>query len=261
MTTIRYFVPEDGDLEEHPNIYLMPKPAQSGFSPRLKDVKDSFPMPGTYHFRFKCPLIPGTDREKSAVSVWMDCVDDNQHVGVWRNTIVAKVTRINMNDDADVVDVDQIHRTFDPKMSHSQGNVEQANSHQQPSVHAAPIRPTRTIARLPPSSGEANLLGRFDPPTSAPGDGDLLGAPPTSVSGGGLLDMDGPVYGNGVARAPSHDDFLGMTSTPISSPPQSGSGTTLNPPTPKPILPQSSSQQRQPNVFSNAGPFGGLEWK
>eukprot|EP01083_Nonionella_stella_P056081 147874_1 len=106
MTTIRYFIPEDGDTEDHPNIYLMPKPTQSGFSPRLGDIKDSFPVPGNYHFRFKSPLIPGTDREKGAISVWMDCVDDDQHVGVWRNTIFAKVTRINMDDyddDADFV--------------------------------------------------------------------------------------------------------------------------------------------------------------
>jgi len=110
MTTIRYFIPEDGDTEEHPNIYLMPKPTQSGFSPRLGDIKDSFPVPGNYHFRFKSPLIPGTDREKGAISVWMDCVDDDQHVGVWRNTIFAKVTRINMNDDYDDYDDDDFVR-------------------------------------------------------------------------------------------------------------------------------------------------------
>merc|ERR1740136_261694 len=31
----------------------------------------------------------------------MDCVDENQHVGVWKNSIFAKVTRISMDDDDD----------------------------------------------------------------------------------------------------------------------------------------------------------------
>jgi len=107
MSQIRYYIPEDGDNENHPNVFLLPsstKPSStgessgSGMSPKLGDIRSAFPVPGNYHFRFKCPLVPGTDREKNTISVWMDCYNDNSRVGVWKNTIFAKVTRIHDND-------------------------------------------------------------------------------------------------------------------------------------------------------------------
>jgi len=35
------------------------------------------------------------------MAVWMDCIDDRQPVPTWRNAIVAKVTRISVEDDDD----------------------------------------------------------------------------------------------------------------------------------------------------------------
>ncbi len=227
-------------------------------------------MPGNYHFRFKCPLIPGTDREKGAVSVWMDCVDDDQHVGVWRNTIFAKVTRINMDEEDD----DEFAR---PAPNHGSNGVHHATPASAPAPREVPRatqKPTR--APVPPpqpappaSSGDANLLGGFDAHHVAPAasEGDLLGVAPVPSSGGGLLDMDGPATHHAPSsHSSAHDDFLGMTATPISSPPVSGG----NAPTQVPQIPvQQQNRMNRPsssnnafNTFSNnAGPFGGLEWK
>jgi hypothetical protein len=111
ILVVSYFIPEDGDSEEQPNVFLAPKPRQQGYPPSLGEVKHSFPLPGKYHFRFKSPLVPGTDREKGAMPVWMDCVDDRQPVPAWRGAIVAKITRIAVEDDDEDDDDDEdFHR-------------------------------------------------------------------------------------------------------------------------------------------------------
>lgn len=270
MTTIRYYIPEDGDIEDHPNIFLMSKPAQTGFSPCLRDIKESFPMPGKYHFRFKCPLIPGTDREKGAVSVWMDCVDDDQHVGVWRNTIFAKVTRINMDDDDD--------EDFAP---HSQSNGVSNGHHHAAPVQSAPARrvqqqptgrgPTPPAAAPAPQVPESDILGVFDAQSAAPApsvatdEGNLLGVQDSPVES--LLDMNGPTY-NGNNPSSTHNDFLGMTSTPVSSPPVSGPVPAAPPSYGNPLNngnvippPPAASNNKAFSTFKSNGPFGGLEWK
>lgn len=89
----RYFIPEDGDTEANPNVFLAPKPSRPGYPPTLEQIKASFPLPGRYHFRFKTTLIPGVDK---GPAVWMDCVDDTQPVAVYKNSIIAKVTRISL---------------------------------------------------------------------------------------------------------------------------------------------------------------------
>jgi len=89
----RYFIPEDGDTEANPNVFLAPKPSRPGYPPTLEQIKSSFPLPGRYHFRFKTTLIPGVDK---GPAVWMDCVDDTQPVAVYKNSIIAKVTRISL---------------------------------------------------------------------------------------------------------------------------------------------------------------------
>ena len=88
-----YFIPEDGDTETNPNVFLAPKSSRPGYPPTLEQVKTAFPLPGRYHFRFKTTLIPGVDK---GPVVWMDCIDDSQPVGVFRNSIVAKITRISL---------------------------------------------------------------------------------------------------------------------------------------------------------------------
>lgn len=49
-TYVQYFVPIDGDVEDHPNVFLVRKPQRSI---TLADIEGSFPLPGTYVFRAK----------------------------------------------------------------------------------------------------------------------------------------------------------------------------------------------------------------
>ena len=52
-TYVQYFVPGDGDSEEHPNVCLV---RRAPGALRLEDVAAAFPLPGTYFFRAKQPL-------------------------------------------------------------------------------------------------------------------------------------------------------------------------------------------------------------
>jgi hypothetical protein len=248
----------------------MSKPVQSGFSPRLKDIKDSFPMPGKYHFRFKAPLIPGTDREKGAVSVWMDCVGDSQHVGVWRNTIFAKVTRINMDDDDED---DEFHApaAAAPVSAHAQRRAQQGAAPPQRTTQQPPQQQQRPAQVRVPAD---NLLGVFDehPSSSSSSEGNLLDVPAAAQlqrGEGSLLDMNGPTYNSGSsANNSSHDDFMGMTSQPVqatSTPPVSAPVPAAAPAPASYGNPLAGGGARsgapQNNAFSKSGPFGGLEWK
>mmetsp|Transcript_18607 Transcript_18607/g.26200 ORF Transcript_18607/g.26200 Transcript_18607/m.26200 type:complete len:320 (-) Transcript_18607:109-1068(-) len=234
---IRYFIPEDGDSEEYPNVFLTTK-SQTGFSPKLREVKKAFPLPGRYHFRFKAPLIPGTDREKNAIPVWMDCVDDNQNVGVWRNAIFAKVSRIGIDDDESYVQTaNNIPASAATRPRSANNAPQRASAPPQSAV------PTRSNPPPPPNTSNS-LLGAFDeappqataaaatPPvttttTTTTTESDLLGVGTAPVStatpihpSGSLLDMDGPTTttissssSNNMSHS-AHDDFLGMTASP-----------------------------------------------
>lgn len=273
MATIKYFVPEDGDTEEHPNIFMLPRSTQSGSSPRLGDVMANFPMPGRYHFRFKSPLIPGTDREKGAVAVWMDCVDENQNVGVWKNSIFAKVTRISMDDaNDDEEDYDDEHEYE----KYNQTVPGHADQHRR-SLNQEPIV-------KPPAPEVDKVLDIFDDPTPTPTQGintlpetihgsmNLLDHPSlTAVTSNGngegsLLNLDSTTY----SKNDSASDFLGMTATAAPVPRAKADPTpTLVQPNPQTYMAQ---PHRQPHIQNNNGntfqsyppqngPFGGLEWK
>ncbi|KAL7489492.1 hypothetical protein ACHAW6_015116, partial [Cyclotella cf. meneghiniana] len=220
MSTIRYFLPEDGDSEDTPNVFLAPKPNRPGYPPLLGQIKDSFPLPGIYHFRFKSALIPGSDRDKNAVAVWMDCVDDSEPVPTWQSSVVAKVTRVsaaNVDDEyhEDFARVDSNVSTGGYSSSRSSiSKQEYANNHSS-------------------RNSSDSLLGAFDdPPAPAPpapaasisapsGTGNLLdvdhhpAAPP--ASGGSLLDMDhletsaGGYHSSGANTPTPHDELLNMT--------------------------------------------------
>lgn len=205
MSTIRYFLPEDGDTEQHPNVFLAPKPRHTNQPPLLGDIKSSFPLKGNYHFRFKSSLIPGgeTFGKGNDMAVWMDCVDNTKPVPYWRNSIIAKVTRIQM-------DVEEYHYE-EPQQTYSNGV-----HHNQAHVAPPPSVSTPNPQPVPPPDTE-NLLNVFDHPTpvAAP-------TPPsnlfdmdhpsthTSSSTGSLLDMDAPPTAHPVTSNP-HSDLLGMS--------------------------------------------------
>lgn len=253
-----YFIPEDGDDEMNPNVFLAPKPRHPGTPPSLGGVKDAFPLPGTYHFRFKSPLYPGGDRDKGAMAVWMDLINDADLIPTWKNAVVAKVTRISMEEEDD--DDDDF-----------------------PAPVAAPA-PAPTNPRAPPShqssmasQSSSDHLDIFDgpaPATSAPAPaatGNLFDTPaPAPASGGSLLDMHHSYGGQAQpAAAAVHADFLGMTA-PAPAAPQAQPG---YPAAGAPNMyqgqqqrnPQQQQQQNAFNSFSNnqQSAFGGLgtPWK
>jgi len=219
---ISYFIPEDGDIETQPNVFLAPKPRQQGYPVTLGQVKQAFPLPGRYHFRFKSPVVPGTDREKGALAVWMDCTDDRQPVLTWKSQIVAKVTRIGIEEDDDDDD-DEDFRRPSPQAQQQQSAPPPQQRQPPQQQHSTPPPPA------PAKQPSFDLFDAAAPAPSAPaagggGTGDLLGGgghnnhhPPAAPNSGSLLDMDFPQQQSSSAH---HADFLGMTSGP--SPPVSG---------------------------------------
>lgn len=207
----RYFLPEDGDVEATPNVFLGPAPARPGYPPLLGQVRGGFPLPGCYHFRFKTALVPGSDHDKNAMAVWMDCVDDQAPVPVWRGAIIAKVNRLSLDDEEPVEEIAAL----------GEGGLSAPAT----SPSASPeMDPTHSVR------SSDSLLGAFDLEPSPSGvssvhssSGNLLDVDhptPAPASGGSLLDLDhhhvGP-HGSG-ANTPTadHHDLLNM-SAPVPS--------------------------------------------
>jgi hypothetical protein len=218
----RYFLPADGDDEDTPNVFLAPKPSRPGYPPLLGQIKGSFPLSGSYHFRFKTPIVPGTDREKNAVAVWMDCVDDSAPVPMWQNSIIAKVTRISLDDDGDELVGNDYSR---PGVARAESNVSAT------SIHSAQPRAGESFNNTSNHSSDS-LLGAFDEPLvpAAPASSaassvhssmenllDVDHHVPAPASGGSLLDMDHlgspSVATSSGANTPTsdHHELLNMT--------------------------------------------------
>jgi hypothetical protein len=50
ISYVQYFIPTDGDSEDHPNVFVVRRPPR-GLT--LGDVEAAFPLPGKYLFRAK----------------------------------------------------------------------------------------------------------------------------------------------------------------------------------------------------------------
>lgn len=275
---------------------MAPKPAQPGFSPKLGEIRQAFPLPGRYHFRFKAALVPGSDRDKDCIPVWMDCVDDNHHVSVWRGGIFAKVTRISLDQDAFV---DERSSISSNEGSSGYKNVEMPSQ----SVHSSVSTATPGFSQHGTSTPVVTetLLDVFDAPSvssssvpSVPSANtdplSLFGGIPTvsaavpanGATEGSLLDMDAPLYPSSSSSSAqrnystsAHVDFLGMTvtatpSNDVNAPrpnstvlPMTNQPPITMPPAIQSKLPPSRSGSTNAfNTFSQkSGPFGDLEWK
>lgn len=78
---VKYFIPEDGDEQGHPNVFRI------GLSqPTVADIKSAFPVPGRFHLRFL--------KEIGSQTVWFDINDDSVLVPMHRGSIFIKVSRI-----------------------------------------------------------------------------------------------------------------------------------------------------------------------
>lgn len=261
----------------------------------MAEIKNAFPLPGKYHFRFKSALVPGGDREKNSVAVWMDCVDDRLPIPIWRNSIVAKVTRLSADDDDDDDDDDEDDQHFAHMTPASAAAAPMARSTQQahppPTRHHAPdfdifgggaaTNATSSTHSAPPSmpNSASNSMHNFLDASSH----QSIHQSPAS-----LLDMPAPTSNNpgssSLAGTAAANDFLGMMShapnTPAPNtfgqqPQQTPTATSAYPGYPTPGVPHasavrpnnSSSSNNNNNIFdnftaaANPGPFGGLEWK
>lgn len=86
FSLVYYHIPEDFDDQESPNAFGIPKATDEI---RLSDVKENFPLQGTYHFRFKYLY--------NKLPVWMDLNNDQAKVPQFQNKIISKATRICWN--------------------------------------------------------------------------------------------------------------------------------------------------------------------
>lgn len=206
----------------------------------------------------------------------MDCIDDDQHVGVWKNSIFAKVTRIDMNeyDNDDDAEFISHHNTngYTPTTSSSvQQSAQPSRSNATP-ARSHPISTTQKDQQPVTSQNPEPLLGFDDPsPASLPSsvstsENNLLdvgiessGGNPTQGPEGSLLDMTAPSSNHSIGSSGhTASDFLGMTTTTTSQPPQAKRQPTYQPSKPPPPAPSGNGTALN-NAFR--GPFGDLEWK
>ena len=89
LTPIHYFVPEDKDDYEKLNLYMVYKDIDTL---RYNDIKDNFPLPGSYYFRFKFKL--------NNQEVWIDITNPNVQIPRFENKIIAKVSRISWSNNS-----------------------------------------------------------------------------------------------------------------------------------------------------------------
>lgn len=84
MTLVYYYVPEDGDDPETPNVF------GASFSKnniRLQNIYDTFPLKGSYIFRFKVMY--------DNVVAWLDLPELDTKLPTFKDRIIIKATRIS----------------------------------------------------------------------------------------------------------------------------------------------------------------------
>ena len=69
MVQVQYFILEDGDDMNHPNVFDINDSFLVHNGVQVGTIKEYFPLPGKYHFRFLKKIGP--------TQVWMDIKDDN----------------------------------------------------------------------------------------------------------------------------------------------------------------------------------------
>mmetsp|Transcript_58032 Transcript_58032/g.131231 ORF Transcript_58032/g.131231 Transcript_58032/m.131231 type:complete len:146 (+) Transcript_58032:77-514(+) len=139
---VYYWVPGDKDESEHPNAFEIPA-CPAGV--KLRDFRARFPLPGTYHFRFRMRWESGF--------VWMDVTNEDSLVPIFEDKVFAKVLR----------------------MSWGQGRPPAAAGQRAaPAPKPAP-KPPEDMLSFGEGPGPFNPAARASPPASSPaGDFDLF---------------------------------------------------------------------------------------
>ncbi|CAM9746605.1 unnamed protein product, partial [Choristocarpus tenellus] len=83
----RYFIPSDGDDPEHPNVFQLHSSSVANGTVRFSDIQARFPLPGSYHFRFKKKFRDGF--------VWVDISDGSAVVPSYDGVYTAKIVRLS----------------------------------------------------------------------------------------------------------------------------------------------------------------------
>lgn len=181
----------------------------------------------------------------------MDLVNDADPIPTWQNGIVAKITRISMEDEDDDDDdftapTPAAAPAANPRAppSHQSSTASQGSSDHL-DIFDGPSPGVAATPAAPASNAAPNL---FDTPAVAP------------ASGGSLLDMN-ENYASTQLGSSAHADFLGMTA-PTPQHAQPGYPAVGNSNMYPAQQQQRPHQQQQQNAFNNyaaqQGPFGGL---
>eukprot|EP01039_Chlorochromonas_danica_P003346 gene3346-3669_t len=194
MVWIKYFIPEDGDDIQHPNLFQIE--GHSGEVVTLAQVVEGFPLPGRYHFRFLRSFSGAAGG--GGATVWMDLPQPSSAVPSYQGSVLAKVSRLALSSSG--------------SGGGGGGGVATAKP-PRPAAPPAPAPPTPAVAAAAAEPSEKLLNFHDDDLSPSP-------PPPAAASGSS-------------APAPSifdSDDLLGMgaTSTTTASNPLTAS---LPPPT------------------------------
>lgn len=151
VTFVRYFIPYDGDTEEHPNVFVVKKPMAKL---TLGDIQSAFPLPGSYLFRAKQPY--------NKVHVWLDMSNLSAPVPSFNGVVVLKVSRLSADPGAA-----SAATSVAPPASYSSSSPAPVVS------RAAPAPPAVANTSVHSSSGRqqaatADVLGLFDSEPPAP---------------------------------------------------------------------------------------------
>uniref|UniRef100_A0A7S2RG08 DIX domain-containing protein n=1 Tax=Mucochytrium quahogii TaxID=96639 RepID=A0A7S2RG08_9STRA len=216
-TAIYYFVPEDGDEEDHPNVFTISRPSSKV---RLGDVKKTFPLPGRYHFRFK--------KAFKNTFVWLDILDDYDVVPRFEGQLVAKVSRTSANMNTAI---NSHHSAQKHMSSHSAASGKHISSAGPERSQSSTPPPRRESAMSKSSSGDLLGLGLspVSPPTP-PIQTRPLEAAPASIMGASNSSMEALDWSSVPSPSPSPPLGGGMrpvspmkNGTPIGSMPRSSS--------------------------------------
>jgi len=86
-TLVYYYLPEDRDESDKLNAFILYKENNI----KIDDIRENFPLPGKYYFRFKFKF-----QDKP---VWVDLNNPDANLPMFDGKIIMKVTRISWEDD------------------------------------------------------------------------------------------------------------------------------------------------------------------
>ncbi len=82
-TVVQYYIPEDNEEQEKLNAFIIYKDSENI---KLNDIKENFPLPGDYYFRFKFKF--------QNKNVWIDFNNEDATLPKFEGKIIMKVSRI-----------------------------------------------------------------------------------------------------------------------------------------------------------------------